>query len=81
MRTPRDVTGASLCKALGAVYAYAFVRQTGSHLMIQTIQMGKHSLSIPNHAPLKVGTLNTILKEVADHFEIDKQEVFLALFT
>jgi predicted RNA binding protein YcfA (HicA-like mRNA interferase family) len=35
MKTPRDVSGAELVKALRK-FGYDFLRQAGSHIMIQT---------------------------------------------
>jgi predicted RNA binding protein YcfA (HicA-like mRNA interferase family) len=74
MKTPRDLSGEELIKALGK-FGYARVRQTGSHVQLMTKENGEHHLSIPNHSPLRIGTLNTILNLVADHFSITKNEV------
>ena len=59
MKTPRDISGKELIKSL-KVLGYEVVRQNGSHIMITTLQQGEHHLAIPNHNPLKVGTLNGI---------------------
>jgi predicted RNA binding protein YcfA (HicA-like mRNA interferase family) len=74
MRTPRDLSGSELIKALGA-FGYMRVRQTGSHVQLMTNEKGEHHLSIPLHSPLRIGTLNAILNLVADHFEISKGDV------
>jgi hypothetical protein len=36
---------------------------------------GEHHITIPNHAPLKIGTLNNILKEVAVYLGKSKQDI------
>lgn len=36
---------------------------------------GQHHITIPNYQPLKLGTLSAIIKEVATHHNIEKEEV------
>jgi predicted RNA binding protein YcfA (HicA-like mRNA interferase family) len=79
MKTPRDVSGAELVKALRK-FGYEFLRQAGSHIMIQTEECGQHLVVVPNHNPIKVGTLNGIIGDVADHFSLSKEEVIRKLF-
>jgi predicted RNA binding protein YcfA (HicA-like mRNA interferase family) len=74
MKTPRDLNGAELIKKLRK-YGYKVAHQTGSHIIVQTQTNGIHTLSIPNHKPLKVGTLDSILGEIAEHFGIAKKEL------
>lgn len=66
MKTPRDISGKKIIKAL-KTFGYEFVRQNGSHIMVTTLQNGEHHLAIPNHSPLKTGTLNGIVSQVAQH--------------
>ena len=79
MKTPQDVSGKELIKTL-KVFGYEVVRQNGSHIMITTLQKGEHHLAIPNHNPLKVGTLNGIFSNVAIHFQLTKEQVIRRLF-
>ena len=79
MKTPQDVSGKELIKTL-KVFGYEVVRQNGSHIMITTLQQGEHHLAIPNHNPLKVGTLNGIFSNVAIHFQLTKEQVIRRLF-
>jgi len=74
MRTPRDISGKELIKAL-KVFGYESVRQNGSHIMVTSYQKGEHHLAIPNHNSLKIGTLNSIISSVALHFELTKEQV------
>ncbi len=48
--------------------------------MVTSIKNGEHHLVIPNHNPLKVGTLNGIISQVAQHFQLTKEEVLNQLF-
>jgi predicted RNA binding protein YcfA (HicA-like mRNA interferase family) len=79
MKLPRDVSGADLAKRLGRL-GYEVTRQTGSHLRLTTTEGGQHHVTIPNHDPLKVGTLAGILNDVAAHLEISRDELVQRLF-
>ncbi|AEG15637.1 YcfA family protein [Desulfofundulus kuznetsovii DSM 6115] len=80
MRAPRDVSGEKLAKLL-ARYGYRVTRQTGSHLRLTTTIQGEHHITIPLHDPLKVGTLNGILTDVANHLKISKEALVRELFS
>jgi predicted RNA binding protein YcfA (HicA-like mRNA interferase family) len=69
MKTPRDISGAELAKSLRKL-GYAVTRQTGSHLRVTTQERGEHHEVIPNHSPIKLGTLKGILRNVATHHGI-----------
>lgn len=79
MKMPRDISGVELTKRLKK-FGYTSVRQTGSHIRLTTFQNGEHHLTIPQHDTLKIGTLSAILSDVADHFEINKQDLINQLF-
>jgi predicted RNA binding protein YcfA (HicA-like mRNA interferase family) len=79
MKLPRGLNGSELVKMLEKV-GYQVQHQTGSHIIVKTIQNGENTQSVPNHKPLKIGTLNSILSEVADHLGIDKKELTQMLF-
>ncbi|MES2427234.1 MAG: type II toxin-antitoxin system HicA family toxin [Bacteroidota bacterium] len=63
------------------IYGYETVSQRGSHIKITTQQKGEHHLAIPNHDPIKVGTLNAILRQVAEHIGKSKENVLEELFS
>lgn len=67
MRLPRDVSGDELARALSSL-GYHITRQTGSHLRLTTEQGGGHHITIPRHNPMRIGTLASILLDVAQHF-------------
>ncbi|MBS0461641.1 MAG: type II toxin-antitoxin system HicA family toxin [Proteobacteria bacterium] len=79
MKLPRDVDAKSLIKAL-AKLGYRPTRQTGSHIRLSRLASPTHSLTIPNHAPIKLGTLNAILAEVAAYQRMDKSTLITTLF-
>jgi hypothetical protein len=43
-------------------------------------QSGAHSITVPNHRPIKVGTLNAILRDLAEHHKLGRQDPISALF-
>jgi len=80
MKLPRDLGGEELAARLGE-YGYQVVRQTGSHIRLTSTYKGtEHHLTVPRHKPLRVGTLNGIVNEVAAYFEMDKQNLIDDLF-
>ena len=79
MKLPRDINGDDLIKGL-KVYGYALTRQVGSHIRLTTIQNGQHHITIPNHSPIKIGTLSAILNDIALHFDIPKEDVINKIF-
>lgn len=79
MKLPRNLSGDDLVKALVKL-GYAVVRQTGSHMRLTTTEHGEHHVTIPKHYSLRVGTLSAILAEVADHFELTREELVDLLF-
>jgi len=80
MKLPRDVGGKELAAFLEK-YGYRITRQSGSHLRLTSSYKDReHHISIPAHTPLKVGTLNGILRDIAFYLEIDKQELIEKLF-
>jgi predicted RNA binding protein YcfA (HicA-like mRNA interferase family) len=78
MKTPRDISGAELAKALHK-FGYAVTRQTGSHLRVTTQEQGEHHEVIPNHSPIKLGTLKSILRNIAAHHGISTGQLLESL--
>jgi predicted RNA binding protein YcfA (HicA-like mRNA interferase family) len=79
-KVPRDLSGRDLAKLLSR-YGYSIVRETGSHIrLVSALKQTEHKITIPDHEPLKIGTFNNILKDVADYLKISKQELIEELF-
>jgi predicted RNA binding protein YcfA (HicA-like mRNA interferase family) len=79
MKVPRDLSGAQLIKVPCGDWAYRQVNQEGSHVILQTETPGHQRLAVPNHNPLRVGTLNAIVRTVAAHKGVDRQAVLDSL--
>ncbi len=79
MKVPRDLSGAQLIKVLCRDWGYRQLHQEGSHVILQTEMPGHQRLSVPNHNPLRVGTLNSIVRAVAAHKGVDRQAVLDSL--
>lgn len=75
MRLPRDLSGARLAAVLCHDFAYRKVHQTGSHIILDTDTPSSHRVAIPNHAALRLGTLNAILRAVATAKGIEKSAI------
>jgi predicted RNA binding protein YcfA (HicA-like mRNA interferase family) len=67
MKIPRDLSGTQLVKVLCRDWGYRVVHQEGSHIILQTDTPSHQRLSVPNHNPLRVGTLNGIVRAVSVH--------------
>ncbi|MDP2195399.1 MAG: type II toxin-antitoxin system HicA family toxin [Rhodocyclaceae bacterium] len=78
MKLPRDLSGPDLIRLL-AKLGYAVTRQAGSHVRLTTQEHGEHHVTIPNHDPLKIGTLASILAAVAAHHGISRDELLIRL--
>ncbi len=80
MKLPRDLSGAELAKLLRR-YGYEEIRQSGSHIRVRSTAKGsEHQVTIPAHTPLKVGTLSSILLEIAAYLEMSKETLARELF-
>ena len=79
-RVPRDLSGRELCRLLVAL-GYQITRELGSHIRLtRTVEGARHSITIPDHCPIKIGTLNAILAQVAEEQKISKKSLIGRLF-
>jgi predicted RNA binding protein YcfA (HicA-like mRNA interferase family) len=80
MKIPRDVNAIDLIKKLKK-FNYEVSRQTGSHIRLtRTSESTTHHITIPNHNPIKIGTLNNILKDISESLAITKEHLLKELF-
>ena len=79
MKLPRDISGQDLIRYLKK-FGYEVTRQSGSHIRLTTAKQGEHHITIPNHNPLKIGTLSSILTDIANHFNLSKDQLIMELF-
>jgi len=80
LRLPRDLSGCELIRLLKR-YGYESTRQVGSHIRLQSNFRGHvHLITIPDHSSLRIGTLNSILSDVAEYLGMDRTELIRELF-
>lgn len=79
MRIPRDISSTQLIKLLKKL-GYEKTRQKGSHIRLTTFLEGEHHITIPDHNPIRLGTLSSILIEIAGHFKKTKDEIANEIF-
>jgi predicted RNA binding protein YcfA (HicA-like mRNA interferase family) len=79
VKLPRDLSGQDLVNALVRL-EYEVSRQTGSHIRLTTQRNGEHHITVPAHDPIKIGTLNAILRDVANHADLSREELLELLF-
>lgn len=66
MKLPRNLSGREFIKSLEKI-GYEVTRQKGSHVRLTCRFPTEHHITIPNHDPIKLGTLSAILGEIALH--------------
>jgi predicted RNA binding protein YcfA (HicA-like mRNA interferase family) len=78
VKLPRDVDASRLVKALRAL-GYERMRQDGSHIRLTSQSNGVHHITVPDHKPIKLGTLAAILKAIAAHHRLTTEELIRRL--
>ena len=79
MKLPRNLDGRTLVQALCRDWGYRVVNQAGSHIILQTETPSHQRIPVPDHSPIRVGTLNNILRLVADHKRVDREDLLRSL--
>ena len=79
MKLPRELRGRDLARVLCAQWAYRQVNQVGSHIILETETPQHHRLSVPDHKPLRIGTLNAILRQVAAAKGVAREDILATL--
>ena len=75
MKLPRDLSGATLVKLLIREYGHPRANQVGSHIILETRFPRSHRVAVPDHSPMRVGTLNSILRAVAAVQQIEREDI------
>jgi predicted RNA binding protein YcfA (HicA-like mRNA interferase family) len=73
LKLPRDLNGTDLAKSLRQLQ-FEEKRQTGSHIVLQHLPTGE-TISVPAHRPLKIGTLQGIVKAVCAITGLSRHDV------
>lgn len=80
MEIPRDIGGLELAQLLEK-HGYRTTRQTDSHSRLTTrIKGSEHHITIPNHKPIKIGTLSGVINDIALYLKMDKDELVENIF-
>jgi len=79
MNLPRDLGGEQLIRGLCRRWDYRRTGQVGSHVVLETDTPSHQRIVVPAHKCLRVGTLNAILRSIAAHKSVSKDEVLRAL--
>ena len=82
MSLPRDLSGEEVARLLARHFGYRVVRTRGSHMTARRATPGgrQHSVTVPRHRNIRVGTLDGIVGDVAKALGVPKAEVREALF-
>ena len=75
MTIPRDVSGERLADVLCRKWQYRRVHLVGSHIILETSEPMHQRIAVPAHRSLRVGTLNSILRSVAGHKGIAREQI------
>ena len=73
------MSGTELVRVLCRDWGYQRIHQVGSHVILQTAEPFPHRIAVPAHASLRVGTLNAILRAVAEHKGVTREDLLNAL--
>ena len=79
MNIPRDQSGHDLVETLCRKWGYRVVHQEGSHVVLETDDPSHQRLVVPAHRYLRVGTLNAILRAVANHKRVERDAIIESL--
>jgi len=79
MKIPRDISGAHLARILCRRWQYVKVHQAGSHIILETSEPSHQRIAIPDHHPLRLGTLSSILRTVARHKAVPRDAIISSL--
>lgn len=79
MKLPRDISRQQLVKVLCRNWGYQKVHQEGSHIILETDDPSHQRLAIPDHKYFRIGTLHNILRAVANHKNISRENILREL--
>ena len=78
-KLPRNLESKDLIKILDSL-GYIQIHQKGSHIKLTKIINGsKQSITIPNHKPLKVGTLSSIINQICIQNKFEKSYLLILI--
>lgn len=78
-KLPRDLSGEALIKVLCQRWGYVLLHQAGSHAVLETEEPSHQRIAIPAHKSLRIGTLHSILRAVAGHKGVSRDDLLASL--
>ena len=80
MKISRDLSSTELIKKLSKL-GYEMSRQRGSHIRLTRFHENEiaHSITIPAHDPIRIGTLSSILLSISNHLGVSKSELLILI--
>jgi predicted RNA binding protein YcfA (HicA-like mRNA interferase family) len=79
LKLPRDLSGREFAKLLRQ-FGYEVVRQEGSHIRLLSSYRGfSHLITIPDHSELKIGTLRSVVRLVAEYLQLESADLIRKL--
>ena len=79
MRIPRILSGQTVAQVLVKNLEYRVIHQRGSHIVLETDEPAHQRIAIPDHRSLRIGTLNAVIRAVAAHKHVSKDEILTLL--
>ncbi len=79
MKLPRDLSGREVVDALVRKLDYRVVHERGSHIVLETDSPSRQRIVVPDHKRLRLGTLSAVVRAVASHKRMGKDQVALLL--
>jgi len=79
MKLPRGLAGERLIRHLCRRWGYRRVHQAGSHVILETEEPSHQRIAVPAHSQLRIGTLASILRLVARHKGVARDEILRGL--
>jgi predicted RNA binding protein YcfA (HicA-like mRNA interferase family) len=79
VKIPRDLSGEDLGKVLCRSWGYRVIHQEGSHIVLETAEPSRQRIVVPAHRELRIGTLSAILRLVARHKGVEREDILRSL--
>jgi predicted RNA binding protein YcfA (HicA-like mRNA interferase family) len=79
MKVPRDLSGRRLVGCLCRRWDYRQTHQVGSHIALETETPTHQRIAVPDHKSINIGTLTSILRAVAAHKGVSRDDILESL--
>ncbi|MBZ5564264.1 MAG: type II toxin-antitoxin system HicA family toxin [Acidobacteriia bacterium] len=79
MKIPRDLSGEDFVKHLCREWEYRVIHQINSHVVLETETPSHQRIAVPAHKNLRIGTLKAILRTIARHKGVRRDDLLESL--